>query len=138
VIGVDPASLGAEGSDPIWIEAEGEAEVRDRLGEIIGGLVHKEELSPRQIVVLTDRRSTADSFRGDGFGGVKLHALGAKSGSIVETVHRFKGLEADVIILVLSKLDDHRDKAIAYIGMSRARAMLIVIGSKSIKKELDW
>ena len=61
VIGVDPASLGAEGSDPVWVDADGEIEVRDRLGEIIGGLVQKEELSPRQIVVLTDRRSTAVS-----------------------------------------------------------------------------
>ena len=137
-IGVEAASLGAQGSDPIWIEAEGEAEIRVRLAEIIGGLVQKEELSPRQIVVLTDRRSTADSLRGDGFGGVRLHALGAKTGSTVETVHRFKGLEADVIILVLTELDDHRDKAIAYIGMSRARAMLIVLGPKSIKKELQW
>lgn len=138
VIGVEAASLGAEGSDPIWVEAEGEVEIRDRLGEIIGGLVQREELSPRQIVVLTDRRGTADSFRGESFGGVKLHALGAKTGSIVETVHRFKGLEADVVILVLTELDDERDRAIAYIGMSRARAVLIVIGPKSIKKELDW
>jgi ATP-dependent exoDNAse (exonuclease V) alpha subunit len=53
-------------------------------------------------------------------------------------VHRFKGLEADVIILVLTEFDDDRDKAIAYIGMSRARAMLIVLGPKSIKKELAW
>ena len=138
VIGVDSASLGADGSDPVWVEAEDEDAVRDRLDQIIGGLVQKEDLSPRQIVVLTDRRSVADSLKGDSFGGVKLHALGAKSGSIVETVHRFKGLESDVIILILSELDDDRDRAVAYIGMSRARAMLIVLGPKSIRKELDW
>jgi hypothetical protein len=138
VIGEEAVSLGAAGSEPIWVEAKDEAEVRDRLGEIIGGLVQKEELSPRQIVVLTDRRSMADSLRGDAFGRVKLNALGAKTGSIGKRCTDSKGSRPDVIILVLTEFDDDRDKAIAYIGMSRARGMLIVLGPKSIKKEPDW
>ena len=138
VIGVEPASLGASGPAPVWVEADNETQIRAHLETIIGGLVEKEGLTPRQIVVLADRRAMADALRGDSFGGVKLHALGAKSGSTIETVHRFKGLEADVIILILTEVDDDRDRAVAYIGMSRARAMLVVVGPKKIRNALGW
>ena len=44
-------------------------------------------------------------------------------------------MESDVIILILTDMDEERDRALAYIGMSRVGAMLVVLGSKAIKKK---
>jgi ATP-dependent exoDNAse (exonuclease V) alpha subunit len=56
----------------------------------------------------------------------------------VETIHRFKGLEADVCIVVIFEMDRPWDKALAYIGMSRARAQLYVMGPEAVRRSLEW
>jgi ATP-dependent exoDNAse (exonuclease V) alpha subunit len=57
---------------------------------------------------------------------------------VVETVHRFKGLEADVVLLVFSSFTDGVDDVLAYVGMSRARAHLEVIGPAELATRLAW
>ena len=45
------------------------------------------------------------------------------------TVFKFKGMEGHVIVLTdLDKLDSPRDRRRAYVGMSRARYALYVLG----------
>jgi ATP-dependent exoDNAse (exonuclease V) alpha subunit len=53
-------------------------------------------------------------------------------GVAVETIHRFKGLEADVAIVVLDELESEQDRALAYIGISRARAHVVVCGPGTV------
>ena len=46
------------------------------------------------------------------------------------TVFKFKGMEGHVIVLTdLDKLDSPRDRRRAYVGMSRAKYALYVLGS---------
>jgi ATP-dependent exoDNAse (exonuclease V) alpha subunit len=56
----------------------------------------------------------------------------------VETIQRFKGLEADVVILVIPELEDDADRVLAYVGMSRARVLLIVVGTSPVRAALSW
>ena len=43
-----------------------------------------------------------------------------------------------MVILVLDQVATDRDRAIAYSGMSRARALLIVIGPDESREALNW
>jgi superfamily I DNA/RNA helicase len=40
---------------------------------------------------------------------------------LCETIHRFKGLERDVVVLVELRPDDERLRQLLYIGITRAR-----------------
>lgn len=103
---------------------------------LVGQLVSTEEVPPEQIVVLTtgpSGRQRADA----------LTSLGAPSGArwsheqlwvpgavLVEAAHRFKGLEAAVVILWLhDAVNPERDAADLYVGLSRARSRLWVVGA---------
>ncbi len=44
------------------------------------------------------------------------------------TIHAFKGLESPVVILVdIDQVDDHKSQSLLYVGMSRARSLLIML-----------
>ena len=45
----------------------------------------------------------------------------------IETIARFKGLESKVIVLLLDR-ESANNSELSYVGVSRARAMLILIG----------
>ena len=52
---------------------------------------------------------------------------------LVESVTRFKGLERDVVILVRLDPVEYCDfLPLLYVGASRARAMLVVIGDEAV------
>ena len=57
---------------------------------------------------------------------------------MVETVARFKGLEADVVLLVFTAYLEESAPRLAYVGMSRARAHLEVIGPPALAERLGW
>ena len=59
----------------------------------------------------------------------------------MDTVRRFKGLEASVVILWgLDGVDWERSEELLYVGMSRAKSLLVVVGTSAncamIKTEL--
>jgi superfamily I DNA/RNA helicase len=60
-----------------------------------------------------------------------------RAGIITETVHRFKGLEAEVVLLLVPRVIDNLDR-LAYVGMSRAKAVLEVIGPGGSAEALGW
>lgn len=93
--------------------------------------------APAQIQVLTASTALRDALRGGDVEGVPLVPYG-DDGVAVETVHRFKGLEADVVLLALPQMATEQDRRIAYIGMSRARSVLHVFGPQQVLDELQW
>ena len=52
------------------------------------------------------------------------------------TVQSFKGMESNVVILILERLDRLSDAPNAYIGMSRARGALTVLAQAGLKPEV--
>ncbi len=58
-------------------------------------------------------------------------------GVVVETIARFKGLDSAAVILVLNELAETPDVS-AYIGFSRARSYLQVIGPSDRQRPCNW
>jgi hypothetical protein len=56
---------------------------------------------------------------------------------LIDTVQRFKGLESAVMILwELDTCDLSRSKELLYVGMSRAKSMLICVARSEVSVEL--
>ena len=88
------------------------------------------------MVVLAEDRATVDALHDLVVADSCFVPLGGK-GVVAETVHRFKGLEAEVVVLVISTSSAPRRDALLYVGMSRARSMLVVLGPKSVRNRFD-
>ncbi len=114
---------------PEWVEAETDDEIIERAIECALNLLIEEKLDPSQIVVLTGNTALRDEL--------KNGPLSQRDFKI-ETVRRFKGLDAEVVVLVLPEESKPVDPKIAYVGMSRARALLRVVGPKSKRKDLNF
>lgn len=106
-----------------------------KLDEIVEQLV-RDEVNPSQIVILSPyTKSKSCLAERDSVGGVKLsdYLLGKDTDRIrFSTLHRFKGLEADVIIFC--DVDGARpvcDRYHQYVSMSRAKHLLYVLHTDS-------
>jgi ATP-dependent exoDNAse (exonuclease V) alpha subunit len=100
---------------------------------VLHELVNEGNLSTDEVVVLTQKRATKDRLIGQSPAGIALQTIEDRTDGIaVETIHRYKGLEATAAIVILERLEKDRDKAIAYIGLSRPRAQLVVIGPEDV------
>ena len=68
-----------------------------------------------------------------------LSASGADASAHLKfsTAQSFKGMESDVIILILDRLDRPIDGPNAYIGMSRARGVLTVLANAALQPEIE-
>ena len=54
------------------------------------------------------------------------------------TIHSFKGLESQVVIVVdIDDVDDDRSESLLYVGMSRARSLLILMIQERARKAID-
>jgi hypothetical protein len=97
---------------------------------IVQRLIEKDGVPPEKILVLTDRLSFLEELSRTQVCGRRFHRSGAFGMIQVETVHAFKGLEAAVVVLVIAA----KVRAVKqlrwslYVGMSRARAVLEVVG----------
>ncbi len=132
-----PSTLGAGGPQPEFLEAATPEEVEDQLRGVLHRLLHLEGLRREQIVVLSDRRLFVDGLIGKEFAGTRLVRPG-EEGIVAETIHRFKGLEADAAVVILKEISKARERSLAYIGMSRAVGHLVVIGNRDVRQALKW
>lgn len=54
------------------------------------------------------------------------------------TIHSFKGLESQVVIIVdIEDVEDARNQSLLYVGMSRARGLLILFAHERARKSID-
>ena len=100
-------------------------------------LVSEGQIDPADVVVLTQARALKDRLVGQQLAGLVLESTDERdAGVLVETIHRFKGLEAAAAIVVLDRLETDRDRALAYIGLSRPRVHLSVVGPADLVSAL--
>ena len=151
--GLDAEALRTDGRAPEFVEATTDAEVREALRKVLHRLRVEEEVKPWDIAVLTGRRletSAVWAAPGRRYGNEVLgnpslddagHHLGAAANAVpalpddvvlCDTIRRFKGLERPVIVLVELSADDQRLDRMLYVGASRARQHLVVIGSPAV------
>jgi superfamily I DNA and RNA helicase len=138
VYGTDIPTLGTNGPRPEFIKVKSIASAKDKLETLLDRLLKQEKLAPSQLAILSSSRDIVNTLQGASVAGHRLTASDADDGVPVETIQRFKGLEADVVILVIPELEDDADRVLAYVGMSRARVLLIVVGTSPVRAALSW
>jgi hypothetical protein len=106
--------------------------VLGRLGELVA-----EGVESTQIQVLSTAKDVVDRLRGRDVDGIGLVAHG-DDGIAVETVQRYKGLEAEVVLVVIPDLADDMDRSLVYTGLSRAQTFLEVVGPEAVMKAIGW
>jgi hypothetical protein len=132
VAGDPDPTVGAEGRAPVIVSVPELQQLVPTSQTLLDRILSEEGLEPQQVVVLTDSRHVADKLRLRTIGEWSCCEFG-NHGIVVETIHRFKGLEADLVIVLLSTptSEDRLDVAL-YVGMSRARALLFVVATPQV------
>jgi hypothetical protein len=86
--------------------------------------------------VLSNSRAVVDLLRARRIGNLTLGPIG-DADLVAETIHRFKGLEAPAVVLIIDPTTSI-DPPLLYIGSSRARAYLHVISDSAAASLLGW
>ena len=129
----DLPPTGIDGPAPEFVPVESPEGIAKALKRVLHELVNEGNLATDDVVILTQRRETKDALVGTTPAGVTIEAIGERTTGVpIETIHRYKGLEAPAAIVILDRLEKDRDRSLAYVGLSRPRARLIVIGPPEI------
>ncbi len=133
IYGDDLPSQGTDGPEPLFIPTESPEGTDKALKGVLHKLINEGNLSTDEVIVLTQYRNTKDGLIGKSLAGLTLEAIEDRTtGVAVETIHRYKGLEATAAVVILERLEKDRDRSLAYIGLSRPRAQLVVIAPRDV------
>lgn len=125
---------GVSGPRPVWLTTKADPTE----GDVLGAVEHLlgEGFDPSSMVVLCDNSRLVANLRERS---VAAYSFGSwqSRGITVETISRFKGLEAQAVVLTLSS-NGNKNPVQAYVGMSRARSMLTVLGTESLRRLIKW
>ena len=144
--------LREDGPMPQVVEAEAGEPTVAALRDVLNDLVKTEGIERERIAVLTgvalersavwhQRRFKGDLVLWNGSFDEAGASLGLpfdavppqpKRTILCETIHRFKGLERDVIVLVELRPEDERLTKLLYVGSSRAKHHLVVIATPEL------
>ena len=150
--GLATDALRADGREPERIEADGEAAVLEALRRTLHRLRVEEDVPPWHIAVLTGARLERSAvWRQRRFGnevlanpavdeagrhlGIAAHETPELPSDAIlcDTIRRFKGLERPVVVLTeLEDIEPEKLERTLYVGASRARQHLVVIGSPAV------
>jgi len=147
--GVPVAPPENEGDEVQFVEAPGHDAQAAKINARIVDLIARQGVSPGDITVLI-----ADALRkADYYAALRRLPLpkpavwleeGIRKDStiLIDTIQRFKGLESPVVMLWgLDAIDLARNEELLYVGMSRAKSLLVVVGTSAtcsrIQQELQ-
>jgi len=137
IYGDELPTSGADGPAPEFHAVESPEGIDKALRGVLHRLVNEGAIPADRVVILTQGRETKDRLVGQTSAGLPLGTIGTPDTIAVETIYRFKGLEADATIVILDRLEKDRDRALAYIGLSRARFHLVVISPPEVGAALE-
>lgn len=134
-------ALGPAGREVEVIGYKSEREMGDFLRRTLHTLLNEQEVSPKDVVVLTPR--SAERSYLSRLGRVGNYYLTRNwdvdyNEVFFTTIHSFKGLESPVVILV--ELDEglqHSVDELLYVGCSRARHHLVVLCDQAIAERFQ-
>lgn len=124
--------IGPGGAEPVLTTVTDNTELKAKLAERVGSLIHSEGIAPGDIAILFPDTQAASILRDDkGYRVGRNRASDAEQRNVeqvcVDTIRRFKGLESPVILLVANG-DTASIDELLYVGMTRAQAVLEVFG----------
>ncbi|MEL6360449.1 MAG: NERD domain-containing protein [Pseudomonadota bacterium] len=126
---------GARGPEAKWTELKRSDSASRVAIELVSDLL-EEGFAPRELTVLCENSTTARELQSMSVGAEGFSNFEGP-GITVETISRFKGLEAPAIVLVLEREAEMPD-AQCYVGFSRAITVLRVVGSRERKRSVQW
>ncbi len=129
-----------DGSSVIYEWYDTSDEQAEIVESILERLIARDRIDPATVTVLSPFKSPTWLNSYSGSRPLTLlaenNAQLQPSGITYATVSAFKGLENDVIILTdIDALESDRDRAIAYVGMTRARIQLFVLLPTELEPE---
>ncbi len=127
---LEPYPLAPEGEPPTLSESRSAAKNVEAVTEMVTKLIEREGLRPDQITILTPHRRANSSLAGvESLGPYPLaDKPGERDGKVLHTtIGAFKGLEADVVIMLdVDPRDERCGRRERYVAASRARHRLFV------------
>jgi hypothetical protein len=129
--GPPPRATGPAGR-PVEVVALADGDTPAKaLPGIVQRLLQDEQFPPEHIAILTGRRlATLGLSREQPLAGRPLTGADApRPGHLtLDTIHRFKGLDAPVVILTgLDGMREETAQALLYVGITRARSHLVIV-----------
>ncbi|HIE71183.1 MAG TPA: hypothetical protein EYP98_14005 [Planctomycetes bacterium] len=125
------------------LEAETPRDLQKQLSRVLHRLVEDEGIDPYDIAVLSggnrERGPLANVEQVGNFTLTDDFFAGGRKQIFFDSIHRFKGLEKLVIILIdLGKhlAEDKSRESVIYVGATRAKGHLVVIESAEIIEKL--
>jgi hypothetical protein len=112
-----------------------------KLVKLLKELIDVEHFSAKQLSVLVPHSRDIDlvkAYKFDDESSIESKKIN------VTSVYKYKGLENDIVIVIIPSWDSLNAEyilqplSLAYVGFSRAKTKLYVIGDKKIKKEINW
>ena len=107
--------------------------MQEKITKLLRSLLETNRVDPSEIHILFDTRGTLND--------IQPQIAGLADGVGMETIHRFKGLETGVAIVVFGPENEVNPETIetyAYVGMSRAKYALFVMGTGEVKEAIHW
>lgn len=134
------SAFAPEGVEPRFTQVAGEGEEREAVRRTLHGLVNEQGVRPERIVILGRHRFEHSAFaaqpRLGGFQIIDTLEPGALHQIRYATIYRFKGLEADIVLLTgvtagreaapAAASIDPDERTFFYVAASRARLLLHV------------
>jgi hypothetical protein len=123
------APVGPQGQPTVIMNVSAD-HAADRAAQVVVQLIRDEKLQPGDIAVLAATTSLANSMKGRLLTGrlaVTDALTRATQAVVVDTIATFKGLEALAVVLLVDATTANNQE-LCYVGVSRARALLIVVG----------
>lgn len=136
VFGDEALTLGVSGPAPVHQVVPDFAAIGDALRRTMHRLLKVERLLPEQIVVLSASKPLVLHLRERPLGPHRFVEAGSTKGIVAETIHRYKGLEADAVVVIVHEVGPDTP-ALLYVGLSRARAHLEIISTDAVAGLLE-
>jgi len=129
--------MGPRGPEVQMEDMDDYTNVRQLLSRVLHRLVEEEELQPKDIVVLTTDAGLREELAGRVGAFVLSKTPEGPRDVHLESVHRFKGLDAPAVLLVDAGIAtrEEQDKLL-YVGCSRARSFLVVCARQDVLNRL--
>lgn len=131
-----PVERGVAGPAPKWRDVHDNRRQDRDVVSVVETLID-EGFGPTNLVVLCSSPQLARKLTEYTVGPYSFGKWGDR-GIPVETIARFKGLDTEAVVLVLDEAHAERDLMLAYVGMSRARSVLKVVGERRLQNLLGW
>jgi hypothetical protein len=125
-------TLGTHGVVPTVKTANTDTQIAKAIRSSIAMFLDDARISPDDVAILVNRKSDFELAQS------VLEELGPSAKRVVvETIQRFKGLEALATVVVLRDFEQNDFEPLVYVALSRARSMLHIVCSEDVRLQLD-